>query len=100
MSNLHPSTHTLHQLLPAPMYWEQLLQRIQNVWQHGDQLLLLAEAAQGIADPRLLQFNQVAILALDQAYLPAIPLAEHIKVLSNEQWSSMILAYQRHITWR
>lgn len=94
------NTYTLHQLVPAPMYWEQLLHRIQNVWQHGDQLLLLAEAAQGYADPRLLQFNQVAILALDQAHLPIACLPEHIQVLSSEQWSSLILTYQRHITWR
>jgi hypothetical protein len=94
------NSYTLHQLVAAPMYWEALLQRIQNVWQHGDQLLLLAEAAQGYADPRLLQFGKPALLTLDMACLPDEPFAEHIQLLSTEQWSSLILQYQRHITWR
>ncbi len=94
------NTFTLHQLVTSPTHWEQLLQRLQPVWQHGDQLLLLAEAAQGYADTRLLQFNQVAILALDRAYLPDESLPAHIQCLSTEQWSSLILQYQRHITWR
>lgn len=95
-----PNAFTLHQLAAAPVYWEQLLYRIQNVWQHGDQLLLLAEAAQGHADPRLRQFGQVNVLALDADWLPQDSLSDTIQVLSTEQWSSLILSYQRHITWR
>lgn len=93
-------TYTLHQLVVSPTHWDQLLQRIQHVWQPGDQLLLLAEAAQGYADPRLLVFNPVAILALDLACLPDAALPAHIQCLSTEQWSTLILQYQRHITWR
>ena len=95
-----PNAHTLHQLSVAPLYWEQLLHRIQNVWQHGDQLLLLAEAAQGYADPRLCQFGPVALLALDAGRLPQYNMPAHVNILSTEQWSQQILSYQRHITWR
>ncbi len=91
---------SLHQLVAPPHQWDQLLNRLQQVWQNGDLLLLLAEAAQGYQDPRLQQFNTVAMLDADAVYLGIAQLPPNMQAFNMDDWAEHILRYQRHITWR
>lgn len=94
-------TTTLHQLTLNSSTWGDYLPRIQQVWQSGDLLLLLAEAAQGYQDTRLRAFSNVAMLLRDAEILGlTLDATASIIVMGTDEWANAILSYQRCITWR
>jgi len=96
------TAHTLHLLAAAPKLWSTLLPEIEAVWQHGDQLLLLAAGAAGVNRLELSRFDAVAlldtdaaVLSLNQADIPA-----RVQYATASDWATWTLDYPRTITWR
>lgn len=95
------SSTTLHQLTLRPSAWGDYLPRIQQVWQNGDLLLLLAEAAHGYEDIRLQYFSDVALLTTDAEILGiTLDHTSSLVIMGTDDWAKAILTHQRCITWR
>lgn len=96
-----PAKNTLHLLSLSPRYWSDTLINLQQLWQPGDMLLLLAEAAQGYRDARLVEFQAISILQSDAALLaaPFEPVAT-LNIIDYDQWAELSLSFSRTITWR
>ncbi|WP_410211168.1 hypothetical protein [Aquirhabdus sp.] len=93
--------NTLHLLTAAPRYWPVLLPQLQSVWQLGDLLLLIAEAAQGYHSVKLAPFDLTAILQSDMQLLGIAPNdANPIQIVTIDQWAELTLVFQRTLTWR
>ncbi|AXI02733.1 hypothetical protein HYN46_07730 [Aquirhabdus parva] len=93
--------NTLHLLTAAPRYWPVLLPQLQSVWQWGDLLLLIAEAAQGYHSIKLASFDHTAILQSDMQLLGIAPNdANPIQIVTIDQWAEWTLVFQRTLTWR
>ena len=94
--------NTLHLLTAAPSYWPILTPKISAVWQDGDLLLLLAEAAQGFYSDAIHQFNQISVLDSDLARLEVSnkDIPNHIQIATTADWATWTVQYQRTVTWR
>lgn len=91
---------TLHQITHAPRYWGQCIEQIMALWQPTDELILLAEAAQGYADSRLDFFDQLYLLDHDADLLGLVNNQARYKTIDYAQWAQLVLKHQRHITWK
>lgn len=95
---------TLHQITHAPRYWGQSIEQIIALWQPADELILLAEAAQGCADSRLDFFDQLYLLDHDADFLGLVNMVVNnqarYKTIDYAQWAQLVLKHQRHITWK
>lgn len=95
---------TLHQITHAPRYWGQCIEQIMALWQPTDELILLAEAAQGYADSRLDFFDQLYLLDHDADFLglvnEMVNNQARYKTIDYAQWAQVVLKHQRHITWK
>lgn len=95
---------TLHQITHAPRYWGQCIEQIMALWQPTDELILLAEAAQGYADSRLDFFDQLYLLDHDADFLGLVNgmvnNQARYKTIDYAQWAQLVLKHQRHITWK
>ena len=96
------TAHTLHLLAAAPKLWSTLLPEIEAVWQHGDQLLLLAAGAAGVNRLELSRFDAVALLDTDAAVLNLNPVDIPVQVqrATAADWAAWTLHYPRTLTWR
>ena len=92
---------TLHLLVAAPRFWPILLPQLQSVWQSGDLLFLMAEAAQGYNTEELTRFDFTAILQSDLRLLGIAPNdVNPIQIVTIDQWAEWALVFQRTLTWR
>ena len=96
------TAQTLHLLTAAPKLWPTLLAEIEAVWQHGDQLLLLAAGAAGVGRPELSRFDTVALLDTDAAVLnlSKADIPARVQCATVAEWAAWTLHYPRTITWR
>jgi hypothetical protein len=95
------SQGTLHLLAAFPSQWDRTLKELQAVWKPDDQLLLLADGAQGWADAALKTFGKVGMLQSDAQELPLPdPLPDYLVLVSPHEWSNYVLAYPRCLMWR
>jgi|JI10StandDraft_1071094.scaffolds.fasta_scaffold151935_4 hypothetical protein len=95
------SQGTLHLLAAFPSQWHRTLQELKAVWKPDDQLLLIADGAQGWADSSLHDFGKVGMLQSDAQELPLpTPLPDYLVLVSPNEWSNYVLAYPRCLMWR
>lgn len=94
--------NTLHLLAVAPSHWLNLIPQISAVWQKGDLLFLIAEAAQGFNHSLIQTFDHIAILDKDLARLEVatIEIPNQIKIAATSDWAMWTIEYPRSITWR
>lgn len=108
-------TTSLHLLCISPCERPAILNDILRVWSDGDQLLLLADAAQDVTSATIQTFLQqmaqlstpqtsnkpLLILDRDAALLP-LPtiLPDTLQIISSLEWANLVLTHQRSITWR
>lgn len=94
---------TLHQISRPTSHWHNdFLANIQALWQNGDQIILLGEAAQGFMDQRLQAFYPLFLLLADAAVLGLNPEKQHLshlKLIDYNEWASLIVNQQKQITW-
>ncbi|XID75818.1 hypothetical protein ACF3NA_04610 [Alkanindiges sp. WGS2144] len=91
---------TLHQLSIAPRLWGTIPEQLQAVWQPGDTLILLGEAAQGYTDTRLQVFGTIYLLQADVAMLGISSNLACCHILSDDEWATLVLKYNKHISWK
>jgi len=89
---------TLHLLTASPRHWPILLPQIKALWQEGDQLLLVGEAAQGHAHPDLAAWGAVALLQYDLHLLQQS--LSPCTIITHETWATWALHYAKTLTWR
>ena len=98
------NSSTLHQLLSAPSAWTSIDQ-ISAIWQVKDALVLLGEAAQGYNDIRLQSFDLIYLLQADADILNLtqptdLQIKSNYQILSYDDWATLVLKYNKHISWK
>ncbi len=98
MVNTFPAT--LHLLTASPRHWPVLLPQIKALWQDGDQLLLVGEAAQSHTHPDLAAFGRTALLQADLDALLQPIVNSTTDIITHDTWATWTLHYPKSLTWR
>lgn len=94
---------TLHLLSSPPARWPTVLPALLACWQHGDRLLLVAEAYMGL--PQLCSAEKltgsVSILEADAQVYGQLPIIEGIRIehWSYSEWAEAVVNATKVIHW-